>query len=75
MRTIYADFNDVAADGTLPLTCNGSVACISALGSPLEEGEEVCLSDTELRVRARVYLSEDGYWVARSDWLFDREHD
>jgi hypothetical protein len=71
MKEIYADFNDFAADGSLPLTCRGSVASIAALEEPLEVGEEVWLTDGELRVKARVFLYKDGSWEARSDdWDF-----
>lgn len=70
MKYIYADFNDFSADGTLPLTCQGSVASIAALDEPLQDGEEVLLSDGELRVAARVFRCSDGSWEGRSDWAF-----
>jgi len=35
MKKLYADFNDIAAAGTLPLTAQGSVASIVALQEPL----------------------------------------
>lgn len=72
MKQIYADFNDIANDGTLPLTCTGSVASIGSLGGKeLKDGEEVWLSDGELRVRARVFRRQDGNWEARSSWEFE----
>ncbi len=55
MKRIYADFNDFDANQALPLTCAGSVESIAALSDPLEEGEEVLLSDGEIEVVARVY--------------------
>ncbi len=67
---IYADFNNIAADGTLPLTCRGSVDSIAGLEEPFRGGEEVCLSDGELQVVARVFCRGDGSWAARSDWAF-----
>jgi hypothetical protein len=70
MKRIYADFNDVAADGTLPLTCRGSVDSITALAEELRSGEEVVLSDNEMEVVARVFRRDDGSWEARSDWRF-----
>jgi hypothetical protein len=70
MKRLYADFNNVAADGALPLTCRGSVDCIAALESSLEPGEEVVLSDGELEVVARVVQLDDGSWEARSAWRF-----
>ena len=72
MKQIYADFNDIAADGTLPLTCRGSVHSIAMLQGPLHDGDEVLLSDDELRVIARVFRRVDGSWEARSDWTFVR---
>jgi hypothetical protein len=72
MKQIYADFNNFAADGTLPLTCQGSVASIATLDEPLREGEEVWLSDGELRVRAQVFHHHDGSWEGRSYWQFLR---
>jgi hypothetical protein len=72
MKEIYADFNDVDADGTLPLTCSGSVESIGALQEPLMDGETVCFSDGELRVKGRVCRRADGSWEGRSDWKFVR---
>jgi hypothetical protein len=68
MIEIYADFNNFAEDGSLPLTCQGSIASIDALGPVLTDGEEVWLTDGELRVQARVYRSRDGWWEARGNW-------
>lgn len=70
MKRLYADFNDLAADGALPLTCKGSVDSIAAQESELRSGEEVVLSDDEVAVVARVVQLEDGSWEARSDWIF-----
>lgn len=72
MREIYADFNNIAADGTLALTCDGSRNSIEALTNPLSEQERVWLSDGELRVQATVHLTDAGSWIARSDWSFVR---
>lgn len=72
MKGIYADFNDIAADGTLPLTCSGSIESIAMLDNELQEGEEVLLTDGELRVVARVYRRPNGSWGAWSDWKFER---
>lgn len=69
MRRLYADFNDFATDGVLPLTCVGSVESIAQLDAPLREDEEVWLSDGELGTRAWVFERE-GHWEARSDWMF-----
>lgn len=60
MKRIYADFNDIAADGTLPLTCRGSVKSIAALQQPLQNGETVLLSDEELEAVALVFRRNDG---------------
>jgi hypothetical protein len=70
MKRIYADFNDIGAGGTLPLTCKGSVDNIAALTGELRSGDEVVLSDHELEVIARVFRLDDGSWEARSDWRF-----
>lgn len=72
MKEIYADFNDIAADGTLPLTCSGSIESIAKLREPLSDGEEVWLTDGELRAPARVFRRE-GFWEGRSDWRFVHE--
>jgi hypothetical protein len=71
MKLIYADFNDIAADGSLPLTCNGSIDSIATLREPLRDGEKVYLTDDELRTEAHVFLRADGSWEARSDWRFE----
>ncbi len=34
MRELYSDFNDIEADGTLPLTCAGSITSIANLKDP-----------------------------------------
>ena len=70
MKELYADFNDIGADRSLPLTSSGSAESIAGLGGTLEEGEQVCLTDGELRVFARVYRRPDGSWEARSEWDF-----
>lgn len=69
-KRLYADFNDFTADGTLPLTCAGSVVSIAEQTEPLVEGEEVWLSDGSLRTRGRVHRAEDGRWAARPTWHF-----
>lgn len=71
MKEIYADFNDIYSDGTLPLTCAGSVESIESFGDTLVNGEEVWLSDGELRVKGRVFRSSVRCWVAQSDWSFE----
>jgi hypothetical protein len=70
MKEIYADFNDFSAEGTLPLTCRGSIESIANLEESLQNGEKVWLTDGELRVEARVYRCHDDSWEARSDWKF-----
>lgn len=70
MKRLYADFNDIAASGTLPLTCKGSIDSLGALDPELSSGEEVVLSDDEMEVVARVFRLDDGSWEARSDWRF-----
>jgi hypothetical protein len=71
---LYADFNDIAEDGTLPLTCRGSLESIAVLERPLRDGQEVWLSDGELGVRGQVFRRNDGSWEARSDWRFGNEN-
>ena len=71
MKELYADFNDVAADRTPPLTCVGSRESINALPEALKEGEEVKLTDGELVAVATVHRREDGTWEARSNWEFE----
>jgi hypothetical protein len=70
VKEIYADFNNFAVDGTLPLTCVGSVASIAKLVGELVNGELVWLTDGELRVKGTVHRRADGAWEARSDWKF-----
>ena len=70
MREIYADFNDFATNGTLPLTSLGSRDSIDSLETLLADGEEVILTDGELRVIARVFQLPNGAWEGRSDWNF-----
>ena len=70
MKTIYADFNDIATDDTLPLTCAGSKESIANLNEKLKDGEEICLSDGEICVVGRVYWHKNGFWEGRSGWNF-----
>jgi hypothetical protein len=70
MKRIYADFNGIGADGTLRLTCVGSIESILAMKDTLEHGETVLLSDGELEVVARVFRGNDQDWEARSHWDF-----
>lgn len=70
MIRLYADFHDIAENGTLPLTCKGSIDSMAALDRELGNGEAVVLSDDELEVVARVFMLDDGSWEARSDWNF-----
>lgn len=70
MKRIYADFNDIDEMGVLSLTCQGSLDSIAQLSEMLQEGEEVCLSDSELEVIGRVFRRHDGSWEARSTWAF-----
>ena len=70
MKEVHADFNDIAADGSLPLTCAGSMSSIATLPGGLEEGEEVWFADGELCARGRVFRRSDGSWEGRSQWKF-----
>lgn len=70
MKEVYADFNNIEADGALSLACVGSVESIAALEDGLEEGEEICLTDGELRARGRVFRRRDGLWEVRPGWTF-----
>jgi hypothetical protein len=70
VKQIYAEFNDIAVEGVLPLTCSGSIKSISMLNDELRDGEEVLLTDGDLRVLARVYRRADGSWEAKSEWRF-----
>ncbi len=72
MKEIYADFNNIAQDGSLALTCAGSVASIEALDRPLADGEEVLLSDGELRAVGRVVRRADGTWDVLPGWRLQR---
>jgi hypothetical protein len=56
VKHIYADFNDIATDRTLPLTCRGSRDSIAEQREPLHDGEQVFLSDGELQVIARIFV-------------------
>jgi hypothetical protein len=72
MKTIYADFNDLADDGTLDLGCAGSVETIAALPEAPQDGAEVWFTDGELRVRAQIVRGEHG-WEGRAEyWAFER---
>ena len=70
MKKIYADFNDFASDGTLPLTSRGSKDSIAKLEIPLVNGEKVILDDGEIKVIAQVFHLTDGEWEGRSEWNF-----
>jgi hypothetical protein len=70
MIEIYADFNDVAADETLPLTCLGSVQSLDLVANRIYEGIVVILTDGELRAEASLSKATNGSWYAKSDWVF-----
>jgi uncharacterized protein RhaS with RHS repeats len=53
MKEIYADFNDFDENGNLALTCAGSVRSIDSQKEPLQDGEEVCFSDGDVRAIGR----------------------
>jgi hypothetical protein len=69
-KTLYADFNDVAADGSLPLSCQGSVASIAALVTPIDDGEDVWLSDGDLLACGKACRRPDGSWEVQPGWRF-----
>jgi hypothetical protein len=70
VKEICADFDDVAANGAPPLTCAGSIANISGLGGELRDGEEITLTEGEVRAVAQVFRQLDGTREAQSDWNF-----
>jgi hypothetical protein len=70
MKQIYADFNDFDEDGNLALICAGSVQSINSQEVALQDGEEVCFSDGEVRALGRVFKRADGTWEGRGDWKF-----
>jgi hypothetical protein len=70
MKEIYADFNDFDENGNLALTCARSVQSIDRQKEPLQDGEEVCFSDGEVRAIGRVFKRNDGTWEGRGDWKF-----
>lgn len=70
LKQLYADFNDFTAEGVLPLTSAGSAASIAHQSEPLVEGEEVWLTDGEVRTKARLHRVPTGGWEARSTWQF-----
>ena len=71
MKVIYADFNDFDDRNHLPLTCDGALKSISQLAQPLNDGEEVWLTDGDLRVRAKVRMIGKGAWEAYGEWEFE----
>ena len=73
MKTIYADFNNIDANGVLPLISNGSVESLKEQLDPVAENELVILSDGELWVYAHISTGADGVLEARSDWQFSRQ--
>jgi hypothetical protein len=70
MKEIYADFNNFDEDGNLTLTCAGSVRSINSQPEPLQDGEEVCFSDGDVRAIGRAFKRKDGAWEGRGDWKF-----
>ncbi|MFA5685348.1 MAG: hypothetical protein WCY26_12550 [Thiohalobacteraceae bacterium] len=65
MKTIYADFNNIAADGCLRLNCDGTVADLNEQGIVLEEGVLLTVSDGDLIARVVVKNpSDEGVWRA-----------
>jgi hypothetical protein len=71
VKLLCADSNDFDDNGSLPLTCAASARSISEFGEPLEDGQEVMLSDGECWVVARVHRREDRTWDARGEWRFE----
>lgn len=70
VKEIYADFNDFDERGNLALRCVGSVRSINVQEESLQDGEEVCFSDGEVRTIGRVFKSKDGTWEGRGEWKF-----
>jgi hypothetical protein len=70
MKQVYADFNEVDADGSLDLRCAGSVVSIAELKMEPREAEEVCFTDGEMFAVGRVHRRADGTWEGRSTWEF-----
>ena len=67
-KKIYADFNNCDGEGRVRLNTLGSRESIDQLG-PLEEGEQLYLSDNELCVLGRAeYSPSEGIWTATFDW-------
>lgn len=60
MKQVYADFNEIEADGLPPLACAGSVASIAELKQELRDGEEVCFTDGAMFAVGRVHRHVDG---------------
>jgi hypothetical protein len=68
MIELYADFNDAAADGSLPLTSFGSLRSIAGVKNKLAEGLVVFLTDGDLSANATLGKAADGTWYARPGW-------
>jgi hypothetical protein len=66
VKQLYADFDDVAEDGALRLSCAGTVASIAELGQELREREEVCFTDGNRFAVGRVHRRGDGTWEGRA---------
>jgi hypothetical protein len=67
MNRIYADFNNVDAQGRVRLNCVGSMKDIDNLASDVRSGAKVLLyTPGELEVEA--LLEFDAIWVAIPDW-------
>ena len=68
MKQVYADFSDISVDGSLPLTCAGSIASIAEVEEALRDREEVCFTDGERFAVGRVLRRADGTWEGHSTW-------
>lgn len=73
MKTIYADFNNFIDDKYLDMECVGSLESIAKFKGSIVDGEEVWLSDGELRAKGNLIKNEKGRWTARSnEWKFEK---
>jgi hypothetical protein len=65
MKPIFADLNNIDADGCIRLNCSGTIADLNEAGIALEVGMLLTVTDGDLIAQVIVSSpSEEGVWRA-----------
>jgi hypothetical protein len=66
LPNIYVDFHNADAQGRYRLNTVGTLETLNDMGTKLQEGLQILLTDTQLEVEGMVmYSEEESMWVAQ----------